>query len=263
MGALENAALPLRTFLNLPSSWSVPAADEDKVDGILAEFRANGSPEDLECLEYVLHGKAGEQPRKWKNGVWDEGRNGEVLDDFLRHPNAVRAQLSRAHVLALRLYTTAAYCSLNTPLRTMVKGGPAYLFPITLSMIAEGIALLRVLGQDRPTEVIELYRGMRNLESNDRFESEGGTELAPMSTTTDIEVATQYSMSPSSIIFVIRTENYMQRGADLSFLSAFPAEKEVLFPPRVYLCPTKRRQTIEVNGFRFCIIEVTPTYPKE
>ena len=42
--------------------------------------------------------------------------SGKLLDDFVRE-SPPAAQLSRAHVLALRLYSTAAYQSLLAPLR--------------------------------------------------------------------------------------------------------------------------------------------------
>ena len=85
------------------------------------------------------------------------------------------------------------------------------------------------------------------------------TQLAPMSTTTDISTAISYSISPQSLIFKILTKNKLQRGADLSFLSAAPTEAEVLFPPLTYLQPTGRTQTIELNNHSFTVVEVTPT----
>ena len=48
---------------------------------------------------------------------------------------------------------------------------------------------------------------------------------------------------------------WAERGADVAWLSAFPGEKEVLFPPLTYLSPTGRTQKV---GDRFTIVEVTP-----
>jgi len=39
------------------------------------------------------------------------------------------------------------------------------------------------------------------------------------------------------VLLRLRTSTFMQRGADLSFLSAFPGEAEVLFPPLTFLKP--------------------------
>ena len=47
----------------------------------------------------------------------DQGRNGEVLEDFVNMEDAVKAQLNIAHVAALRIYTTACFMSINEPLR--------------------------------------------------------------------------------------------------------------------------------------------------
>jgi hypothetical protein len=80
-----------------------------------------------------------------------------------------------------------------------------------------------------------------------------------MSTTTDIKTAVDYSTSTDSLIFKIVTKNKLQRGAELQWLSAFPAEAEILYPPLTYLQPTGRTQTIEINDHRFTIVEVSPT----
>ena len=89
-----------------------------------------------------------------------------------------------------------------------------------------------------------------------------------MSTTTNIATAVSYSISENSLIFKIVTHNGLQRGADLEWLSAFPNEAEILFPPLTYLQPTpksslqpteKKTQVIELNGCKFTIVEVIPT----
>ena len=47
-----------------------------------------------------------------------------------------------------------------------------------------------------------------------------------MSTTTDLQVAVRYGLGPRSLLFVLTCENFMQYGAELQWLSAFPAEAE-------------------------------------
>ena len=64
------------------------------------------------------------------------------LSDFVSHPNSVEAGLSDAHVAALRLYTTAAFTSLNTPLRELHRSAP-HPFPSTIKFITEAIKQLR------------------------------------------------------------------------------------------------------------------------
>ena len=46
----------------------------------------------------------------------------------------------------------------------------------------------------------------------------------------------------------------MQRGADLQYLSAFPAEKELLYPPLTFLRPTG--ETLEYENFT--VVECEP-----
>ena len=78
------------------------------------EVETSGTAVDRECLQYVLHERAGSSHKTFQNG-WrrDEGRDGETLADFVDHPFSREAGLNEAHVLALRLYTTAVFHSLN------------------------------------------------------------------------------------------------------------------------------------------------------
>ena len=47
------------------------------------------------------------------------GRRGMRLEDFLRAPSAILAGLSLADVASVRIYSTAAFRSINNPLRDM------------------------------------------------------------------------------------------------------------------------------------------------
>ena len=129
-----------------------------------------------------------------------------------------------------------------------------------MTLIRDAVGRLRTIGsrQSSANRNIDLYRGMKNVEIAKMFQREGGCELAPMSTTSDAEVAVQYSASDAGVVIRLRTESAMERGADLSYLSAFPGEKEYLFPPLCYLQPTGRDWDIEVAGRNFSVIEVRP-----
>lgn len=82
-----------------------------------------------------------------------------------------------------------------------------------------------------------------------------------MSTTTSLEVAVQYAAgAQSSLIFKLRTDSFMQRGASIGFLSAFPAEEEVLYPPLTYLKPTGKTRTVVGKGRFFTVVEVVPQF---
>ena len=137
---------------------------------------------------------------------------------------------------ALRAYTTAIYKVLNNPLRNLDRTEP-HPFPVTIAFLREAIGKLRAVGAQEDTQEgksetrLDLWRGMRDTEVTESFMQHGGTELAPMSTTTKLEVAVQYSTAQTSLLFKLRTDSFMQRGASIQFLSAFPGEEEGAFPP--------------------------------
>jgi hypothetical protein len=98
----------------------------------------------------------------------------------------------------------------------------------------------------------------------ERFMLEGGTEMAFMSTTTELEVAVSYSLSKQALLFKIVAPNFLAAGADVQWLSAFPQENEILYPPLTYLKPTGRVEEVSVTMpddqvVVFRVIEVIPT----
>lgn len=116
-------------------------------------------------------------------------------------------------------------------------------------------------GGGKAKESVSLWRGMRNLELPDEFREHGGTELAPMSTTMDIRVALAYSdKAEKRLLFKVVTEAFIDRGADLRFLSAFPQEVEILYPPLTLLLPTGREDLITVGGVEYGVVEVEPRF---
>jgi hypothetical protein len=103
-----------------------------------------------------------------------------------------------------------------------------------------------------------LYRGMKNVTMPEAFMQKGGTELAPMSTTSNLKIAMQYSASPQAVLLRLVAEDFMTRGPDISFLSAFPGEDEYLFPPLTYLSPTGETQKLEVDDAVYTVVDVKP-----
>ena len=66
--------------------------------------------------------------------------------------------------------------------------------------------------------------------------------------------------STGSLIFKLQVPDALAHGADLQWLSAFPSEAEVLYPPLTFLRPTGREQELvsNVSGARVSVMEVTP-----
>jgi hypothetical protein len=73
----------------------------------------------------------------------------------------------------------------------------------------------------------------------------------------------QYSLSGNSLLFKILGKDFMVIGADVQWLSAFPEEAEVLYPPLTYLSTTGRTEKIVVkrgaDELCFTVVEVEPT----
>ena len=169
------------------------------VTSIVEEFDAHGTESDRECLRYVLEMLAGSSPKRFQDGLMrDCNADGQLLcsreiklpndakrpmlfEDFCTHPNSIQAGLGRMHVLALRLYTTAAFRSFNDPLRDAQRTEP-HGFPATINCIAEGIRRLRAVSatRDDAHQEVELWRGLADTTLPETFLKFGGTELAPM-----------------------------------------------------------------------------------
>ena len=83
-----------------------------------------------------------------------------------------------------------------------------------------------------------------------------------MSTTTRLDVAVQYALTNTKLrtglLMKLPTSSFMERGASLDFLSCFPLEAEVLFPPLTYLRPKASVQTLMVRDVKFIVVEVSP-----
>ena len=207
------------------------------------------------------------------NGVRDRGRNnlgadggGMRLDDFMKLKQAVETKLTRDHLLALRFYTSHSFTAINLALRDSDRETQHPLAAITMN-VQDGIKQLRGLdakGKSATAE-INLWRGFTDMQVSQEFEANGGSEFAPMSTTTDPEVAVGYAvrkgMTNGSLLMKLKTFNNLQRGAELTWLSVFPGEAETLFPPLTFLQPTGNRQMMEHKGIKLIIVEVTTTLP--
>jgi hypothetical protein len=245
----------------------VDAIEED-IEGYAAEFKLSDGKEELaEIVKYVLYQKTSE--KMYPNGVRDKNRNGVRPGHFIAHRNARDADLSEGGVYSLRIYTTFAYKYINDPLRDdkrYLLGEPVPLPSIT-TLADEAIRKLRsvwtrreMLGQNTA-----LWRGMRNVCVSEDFMHEGGTELAFMSTTSNLRIAVRYSLSRHSLLFKLVAPNFMSLGAELKWLSAFENEEEVLFPPLTYLHPTGRTDRVDAvdcegKPVTFTVVEVTPSF---
>lgn len=190
--------------------------------------------------------------------IRDEGRDGMRLADFGILQQAVEAGLDLCHVLALRIYTSSLFQIITRPFReTQNLEGFQEEHPvlITVLLIQEALKKLRQLhlSDDAPAE--EYWRGMKNLEATGDFIINGGTELGPMSTSVSKIKIGEYAKSEHPLILRVVPTTFMERGSDISWLSLYPGEKEVLYPPLTYLETIRRRRIKNSKGW---VIDVRP-----
>ena len=188
----------------------------------------------LELLNYIIYEPTSE--REYPNGVRDKGRNGMRLADFLQHNNVRVAGLCKEEVVALRLYTTSAFRFMNNPLRDDERRRCCQPCPlaVTTHWAASGIRKLRAIQESTMRGTRTLWRGMKSLKVADGFmqELKGGTEMAFLSTSTDLTVAVKYSLAcKQAILFKMIVPNFISAGADLQWLSAFPSKFQLSRPP--------------------------------
>jgi hypothetical protein len=174
----------------------------------------------------------------WKG---DHGRQALPLETFVKQGKD-RFNLREEEVVVLRLYTGPMFNLYNAVLRKFpeqlyvsLKGNQ---YETTLFCIISGIMKI-----SRKTEVPadrRLWRGLGGMilpenfwhKSKDKDQFRGAVENGLMSTTSNQQVAIQYSGvdKKRGTVFEIDAGR-IDIGADLSWLSQYPDESEYLFPP--------------------------------
>jgi hypothetical protein len=197
---------------------------------------------------YIVGDEQGRRVTCPANGM-DHGRRIVPIEDMLLEPLAKKAQLSRAEMIAVVLYTGPMFVVYNGILRRFPLELYGYfsrndnVFSTTIFVLVSAVQKLSRVTHMPPGTV--LYRGLGGtLELPDSFSNvdengcTGFTEFGFMSTTSDRDVAVQYSgvhdNKPRASIFEIRP-NAIDRGADISEFSQYPGEREFLFVPMSFV----------------------------
>lgn len=81
-----------------------------------------------------------------------------------------------------------------------------------------------------------------------------------MSTTPDLKAALQYCASEKPLCMRVHTKSFMTRGCDISFLSAFPSEREHIYPPLTFVMPKGNPHSLRVGDADITIIDVEPFF---
>jgi len=241
------------------------------------EWAAAGGEDDMANFEYVVRGTVSpdEYPahvtESLQTGVYhggaiaegefDTGHEGMDLRDFVNHEVSRFAGLQEHHVAAIRLYTSSSYPLYNQPMRNGVTPHP---IRVTMYCLAEGLKMLRKVGAKTDPEGYAktkyLWRGMKDREMDlEAFKARGGTELAPMSTTSSREIADSYAGvgqdGHASLLFRYTTKA-LSRGVLIDYLSLYPKEKEFLYPPLTSLTYDDR-SAVMVEG-NVTVVPVDP-----
>ncbi len=178
-GEFDHAAKGFYKLLNVSEDEVFRRRGLDSVAAIEEEVRAFGDSDVSEQLHYILQLPA--SLKECPNGLRDKGHEGMVLQDFVEHEHSKTADLNKAEVVALRLYTTSAFRHINNPLRDQarISRGEPHPLPVTVMLITSGIKKLRAIDAtgDAATQSVVLWRGMKNVRPTDKFVDKGGTEV--------------------------------------------------------------------------------------
>lgn len=218
------------------------------VSAIVKEIELHGNAEDQKNLRGLLDGTYENPPHKDGSLPSREELNGQskTIDAIMDTVEAKGAKLKREHVLALRLYTTTSYKSVNMPLRN--QSSSQHPLAVTTYFINEGLKKLRYYAGSLPDAYSPqtLWRGMKDVSLTQAFIHQGGCEFSCLSTSPLKEVAIEFAVGKTSLIFQIETIDFFDRGANVSFLSVYPEESEILYPPLMLLNAISKEVATEV-----------------
>ncbi len=202
------------------------------------------------------HVKVSAATGKYHGGIFkkenfDFGNEGKKLKDFYEHDASKKAGLFIYQVLILRLYTSTTFRLFNGPMRkilmldaqkSQLTDGQKSHHPLrfTIYALTEGIKKLRAVEAERDpagfNSPMDLWRGMADMNVDEDFLKQGGTEMAVMSTTSDEEVALSYARRETpkpGLVFKFKTFG-LSRGVSIQFLSLYPKEVEFIYPVHLF-----------------------------
>lgn len=268
-GLTELMGVDERTYKDL--------TEGDAIKKIVSEFknaRGDGRDRDLNVVNGLINGT-------YYNPRDDSKTMLLSLSEIMSSLEVLQMKkygLQSHHVLAIRVYTTICHEAINEPMRTHNKQYPTlpHPFAATLYYITKGLKVLRkAAGDDKKAADQKVFwRGMADVGLADDFTS--GTETSCMSTSENPDEAVSFANS-AGFVFQVVCNDYFSRGASIQFLSVYPEEEEVLYPPLTYLNIDRMPGAKEANKkaqkmidtissamappFRVKVVTVRPAYP--
>ena len=246
-GVIEDFHKPLSEELGVPNpNWydAVQAEHMTNCDFFTTpNYMLETCP--LDEWEYVVGGK------KPDSSLMGNNRVIKSIDTLEKLSLSIEARLTRIEVIVVNLYTGPMFYVYNTILRkyptsqySALKSSDS-LFPTTIFVLMSAIQKLARVMVIAPGTV--LYRGISGamviptrFATPDSHGCVGMMEFGFLSTTTDLQVAVDYSgvkesrRYPKILKLVVGA---VDRGADISLYSQYPGEQEYLWLPRCFLEP--------------------------
>jgi hypothetical protein len=189
-------------------------------------------------FDYVLYQISSE--KQYPNGVRDQGRAGKSIDDFLKMPQSTGTKpemMNKSEAASLRFYSSPSFPAVTIPLRDPARTTQHPLAAIVYCIFT-AIKKQLTLGAKDKKAVAELilWRGFSDLQISDNFQKYGGSEYAPMSTSTDPSVAVGYAVRKSqtdgALLMRIVTKNNLERGILVFSCFPYPSVLVCTFPVR-------------------------------
>ncbi len=144
--------------------------------------------------------------------------------------------MKKPEAASLRFYSSPSFPAVTIPLRDPARSTKHPLAAITYCIFT-GIKKQLTLGTEDEEAAVEeknFWRGFSDLEISESFQKLGGTEYAPMSTSTDPAVAVGYAVRKSqtdgALLMRIVTKNNLERGIVVFFCSPCPPVLVCTFP---------------------------------
>ena len=248
------------------------------VNGV-AETSDNGTPGRRDVDHHgKLPGQFLDAANAFIRGRRESGPEAEVIRSRLPDEFAF---LTLDEVLAVRLYSEPAYQPLNDFLRQIAHLSGTHrralvcdlglTFAATVGHIVSVIRKLAAAATQEET-TRKLYRGVRGELARgfwlrDDMGMVCATDTAFMSTSRNRGTPIHYMSGEANVLWELapreESDAAYHCGADISMLSQFGAEEEVLFPPCCLLVvnePAEPAAAVEEGGKRFVVVPVQPSF---
>jgi hypothetical protein len=219
---------------------------------MVREVLEQGDENDRYNLWYLLFCTAVEQPEFKDSGqprvdkesgkpqMLDDGHGGMRLADFTRQVNETLESsgsnntVTDAGMLALRLYSVSTYASMNGALRAKgreLMEGALQNDRLRFQACIQSARRCLLSMQAIPRPHVETYRSVNGYLGGEFEKNDIGLDYAFISATTQKAEALKFSNGADlTVLFTIAYVGSCP-GADISPISVYPGQKEVLFPP--------------------------------